>query len=94
MLIQKELTGVPAKKDISAILLPRNFLLVGMTVEIVFISEHVIVMQQNVSKVLVYIKTPMVMAFQTIVKETLLLHRYANALLKICVRMHVTLLIH
>ena len=37
--ILKELIGALAKKDISEILLPRNFLLVEMTVEIVFISK-------------------------------------------------------
>ena len=71
MLILKELTGVPAKKDISEILLPLNFLLVEMTVETTFISEHVIAMRRNVSKVQVYIKTLMAMELQTIVKAIL-----------------------
>ena len=71
VLILKELTGVPAKKDISEILLPLNFLLVEMTVETAFISEHVIAMRRNVSKVQVYIKTPMVMEFQITVKGIL-----------------------
>ena len=71
MLILKELTGAPAKKDISEILLPLNFLLVEMIVETAFISEHVIAMRRNVSKVQVYIKTPMAMEFQIIVKAIL-----------------------
>ena len=58
---------MPAKKDTSEILLPRNFLLVEMTVETVFISEHVIAMRRNVSRVQVYIKTPMGMELQIIV---------------------------
>ena len=62
---------MPAKKDTSEILLPHNFLLDEMTVETVFISEHVIVMRQNVSKVQVYIKMLMVMEFQIIVKAIL-----------------------
>ena len=71
VLILKERTGAPAKKDISEILLPLNFLLVEMTVETTFISEHVIAMRRNVSKVQVYIKTPMVMEFQITVKGIL-----------------------
>ena len=71
VLILKELTGVPAKKDISEILLRLNFLLAEMTVETAFISEHVIAMRRNVSRVQVYIKTPMGMEFQIIVKAIL-----------------------
>ena len=71
VLILKELTGVPAKKDISAILLPHNFLSAEMTVETTFILEHVIAMQRNVSKVQVYIKMLTVMEFQIIVKAIL-----------------------
>ena len=68
VLILKELTGAPAKKDISEILLPLNFLSAETTVETAFISEHVIAMRRNVSKVQVYTKTLMAMEFQIIVK--------------------------
>ena len=68
VLILKELTGVPAKKDILEILLPLNFLSAETTVETAFISELVIAMRRNVSKVQVYTKTLMAMEFQIIVK--------------------------